>query len=102
LDSRAEAIEGIERTIGELAGMFQQLTSMINAHGDLVTRYSLCAAGFDLFRIDANVEEVQLNVEGAQQQLMRYMSSISSNRWLMIRIFLILIFFFLVFVFFFA
>jgi t-SNARE complex subunit (syntaxin) len=41
LDSRAEAIEGIEKTIGDLAGLFQQLTSMINAHDDLVRRFAL-------------------------------------------------------------
>jgi syntaxin 5 len=39
LDSRAEAIEGIEKTINELGSIFQQLTSMISAHDDLVRRF---------------------------------------------------------------
>ena len=90
MDSRATAIEGIERTIGDLAGLFSQLTTMISAHDDLVRR------------IDHNVEDVEANVLGAQDQLMRYMSSVGSNRWLMIRMFLVMIVFFLIFVLFFA
>jgi syntaxin 5 len=39
LDSRSEAIEGIEKTINELGSIFQQLTSMISAHDDLVRRF---------------------------------------------------------------
>ncbi len=42
MDSRTEAIEGIEKTIGELAGIFQQLTTMISAHDSLVQRYLCC------------------------------------------------------------
>jgi len=38
LESRTEAIEGIEKTIGDLASLFQQLTTMISAHDDLVRR----------------------------------------------------------------
>lgn len=90
LDSRAEAIEGIEKTINELGSIFQQLTSMISAHDDLVRR------------IDYNVESVESNVTEGQRQLVRYMSSISSNRWLMAKIFMTVIFFFLLFVLFFA
>jgi syntaxin 5 len=39
LHGRVEAIEGVERTINELASLFTQLTTMINAHDDLITRY---------------------------------------------------------------
>jgi hypothetical protein len=38
MDSRTEAIEGIEKTINDLASIFQQLTTMISAHDDLVKR----------------------------------------------------------------
>ena len=87
---RAVAIEGIEKTIGELAGMFQQLTEMISQHDDYVQR------------IDANIYDVESNVVGAQNQLLQYYNNISSNRGLMIKMFLTMIIFFLVFVLFFA
>lgn len=63
---------------------------MISAHDDLVRR------------IDDNVVDIESNVMGAQDQLVKYMSNISSNRWLMIKIFLVMIIFFLVFALFFA
>ena len=59
--------------------------------------------GFWLFdRIDENMEDTLANVEGAQGQLMRYLNSISSNRWLMIKIFFVLIAFLMIFLFFVA
>lgn len=53
-------------------------------------------------RIDANVEDTQLNVEAAHTEILKYFQSVSSNRWLMIKIFLVLVVFFIVFVVFFA
>jgi len=38
-------------------------------------------------RIDDNVMEVADNVSGAQRELLRYYASVSSNRWLMLKIF---------------
>ncbi|KMT14148.1 hypothetical protein BVRB_4g079690 [Beta vulgaris subsp. vulgaris] len=52
--------------------------------------------------IDENMEDTLANVEGAQNQLTRYLSSISSNRWLMIKIFFVLIVFQMFFLFFVA
>ena len=54
------------------------------------------------FRIDANVEETQLNVEAAHSEILKYFKSVSSNRWLMIKIFGVLIIFFIIFVVFMA
>ncbi len=54
------------------------------------------------FRIDANVEETQLNVEGAHAEFLKYFKSVSSNRWLMIKVFGVLIVFFIIFVVFMA
>ncbi|KAI3632631.1 hypothetical protein MIR68_009737 [Amoeboaphelidium protococcarum] len=90
LESRAQAIEGIEKTITDLAGLFSQLTTMISQHDDLVRR------------IDDNVEDIESNVFNAQNQLTRYMQSLSSNRWLMAKIFAVLIVFFITFIMFFA
>lgn len=53
-------------------------------------------------RIDANVEDTTLNVEMAHTEILKYFQSVSSNRWLMIKIFLVLIIFFIIFVVFFA
>lgn len=50
------------------------------------------------FRIDSNVEETELNVEAAHSELLKYFQSISSNRWLIIKIFFVLIIFFIIFV----
>ncbi|KAF8035924.1 hypothetical protein BT93_C1831 [Corymbia citriodora subsp. variegata] len=57
---------------------------------------------FVSFRIDENMDDTLTNVEGAQGALLKYLNSISSNRWLMIKIFFVLIFFLMVFLFFVA
>ena len=49
-------------------------------------------------RIDENIDETLGNVDSAQQQLLRYMNSISSNRWLIMKVFLVLVVFLAVFV----
>ena len=49
-------------------------------------------------RIDANVAEVDLNVTAAHTELLKYFQGITSNRWLMIKIFMVLIVFFIIFV----
>lgn len=56
----------------------------------------------DMSRIDDNMDESLANVEGARSSLLRYLNQISSNRWLMIKIFAILIFFLIFFIFFVA
>ncbi|KAI7989017.1 Syntaxin-32 [Camellia lanceoleosa] len=53
-------------------------------------------------RIDENMDDTLANVEGAQGQLVRYLNGISSNRWLMIKIFFVLIVFLMIFLFFVA
>lgn len=47
-------------------------------------------------RIEANTDDIELNINEAQNQLLRYYRNISSDRWLMIKIFLTIIFVFLV------
>lgn len=53
-------------------------------------------------RIDENMDDTVANVEGAQSQLVRYLNSISSNRWLMLKIFFVLVVFLMIFLFFVA
>lgn len=44
-------------------------------------------------RIDADTQDIADNVSGAQRELLKYYASISSNRWLMLKIFGVLIVF---------
>ncbi|KAK3041628.1 hypothetical protein RJ639_001438 [Escallonia herrerae] len=90
MQSRAEALHNVESTIHELSSIFTQLATMVSQQGELA------------IRIDENMEDTLANVEGAQGQLVRYLNSISSNRWLMIKIFFVLIAFLMIFLFFVA
>lgn len=85
MQSRAEALQNVESTIHELSGIFTQLATMVSEQGEIA------------IRIDENVEDTLANVEGAQGQLLKYLSSISSNRWLMVKIFFVLIVFLIIF-----
>lgn len=49
-------------------------------------------------RIDENVDETLSNVDSAQDQLLKYLNSISSNRWLIMKIFFVLMMFLVIFV----
>lgn len=53
-------------------------------------------------RIDENVDETVSNVDAAQAQLLRYLNTISSNRWLFMKIFAVLVVFLVIFVVFIA
>ena len=101
----------IESTIVELGGIFTQLAHMVKEQEEMVQR------------IDTNVEDTALNVEMGHNEILkyaflrakimmkvtltiviisRYFQSVTSNRWLMVKIFGVLIFFFLIFVIFMA
>ena len=55
-----------------------------------------------IMRIDTNVEESEMNIEAAHGELLKYFRSVTSNRWLMVKIFATVIVFFIIFVVFFA
>lgn len=86
IQERSNAVEAIESTINEVGGLFQQLATMVQEQGEVIQR------------IDDNVEDVSLNISGAQRELMKYYHSVSSNRWLMLKIFGVLIVFFLLWI----
>lgn len=90
IQSRAETMQNIESTIVELGGIFQQLAHMVKEQEEMVER------------IDSNIEDTELNVEAAHAEILRYFQSVTNNRWLMIKIFAVLIFFFIFFVVFLA
>ncbi|KAL6326470.1 hypothetical protein AAG906_008332 [Vitis piasezkii] len=86
--SRALALQNVESTISELSGIFTHLATMVAQQGELA------------IRIDDNMDESLANVEGAQSALLKHLNQISSNRWLLLKIFAILIFFLMIFIFF--
>ena len=49
-------------------------------------------------RIDTNVSETQANVEAAHTELLKYFKGITSNRWLMVKIFMVVLIFFIIFI----
>jgi syntaxin 5 len=87
LQSRDTALTQINATIQELGGIFAQMAEMVQQQGELAVR------------IDENVDNVVTNVDAAQAQLLRYLQTISSNRWLVLKVFAILLVFILLFIF---
>ncbi|GAB6021095.1 Syntaxin-5 [Chamberlinius hualienensis] len=90
LQNRAETMQNIESTIVELGGIFQQLAFMVKEQEEMIQR------------IDSNVEDTTMNVEAAHTEIVKYFRSVTSNRWLMIKIFAVLLFFFIIFIVFMA
>ncbi|KAI8848560.1 t-SNARE [Chytridium lagenaria] len=86
LESRNQAIESIESTIAELGQIYTQFAQILTQQREMIQR------------IDDNVVDMEMNVSGAHDQLLKYFQNLSSNRWLMIQVFAALVFFFLVFV----
>ncbi|KAK7206448.1 t-SNARE [Myxozyma melibiosi] len=86
ISERNTAIEAIESTIHELGGIFSQLATMVAEQREVVQR------------IDADTEDIAINISGAQRELLKYFATVSSNRWLMMKVFGIVILFFLLWV----
>ncbi|KAJ6311874.1 hypothetical protein OIU77_013598 [Salix suchowensis] len=89
-ESRAVALHNVESTISELGGIFTHLATMVAEQGELA------------IRIDDNMDESLNNVENARGALLKNLNRISSNRWLMMKIFAVVIFFLVVFILFVA
>ncbi|EOY17859.1 PREDICTED: syntaxin-31 [Theobroma cacao] len=88
--SRAVALQNVESTISELSGIFTHLATMVAQQGELA------------IRIDEDMDQSLANVEGARNALLRHLNQISSNRWLLIKIFIAIVFFLVVFIIFVA
>uniref|UniRef100_A0A2P2J840 Uncharacterized protein MANES_07G127200 n=1 Tax=Rhizophora mucronata TaxID=61149 RepID=A0A2P2J840_RHIMU len=88
--SRLGALHNVESTISELSGIFTHLATMVAQQGELA------------IRIDDNMDESLANVENARSALLRHLNKISSNRWLLVKIFAVIIIFLIVFIFFVA
>ncbi|KAK9474285.1 t-SNARE [Dipodascopsis tothii] len=86
INERNTAIEAIESTIHELGTIFTQLATMVAEQREVVQR------------IDHDTEDISLNIVSAQRHLLKYFATVSSNRWLMAKIFGIVIVFFMLWV----
>lgn len=75
ISARSEAIEAIEKTITELGGIFSQLAQMVGEQSEMIQR------------IDHETEDVVANVDGGQRELLKYWARVSSNRWLVVKMF---------------
>lgn len=90
IQERSDAMQNIESTVVELGQIFTQLATMVKEQEEMIQR------------IDANVGDTELNVEAAHGEILKYFQSVTSNRWLMIKVFLVLIVFFIIFIVFLA
>lgn len=86
LQQRNSAVETIEATINEVGNLFQQLATMVTEQGETIQR------------IDQNVEDIDMNIMGAQRELLKYYAHILNNRWFFLKIFGVLLFFFFLWV----
>lgn len=87
--SRAQAVESIESTIVELGEMYKRLVHIVGMQEEIT------------LRIDANMDQALDNVDKGHHHLLTYYESISGNRWLILKIFAVLIaflVFFMIFV----
>lgn len=88
--SRAESVQNVQKTIGELAQMFKKMAGLVAAQGEMIQR------------IDEQTDDTRHNVEAGQEHLLKYFKYISSNRTLIMKVLAILIFFVIFFVVFLA
>ena len=83
--SRLAAAEGVERMITELAGTFQQMAGLVSQHGELIQS------------IDTNVDQTLQFVDDGESNLSNYLNNISSDRAMVIKVFIALLVFGLIF-----
>lgn len=81
IQQRSTAIESIETTIAELGQIFTQLAHMVAEQRETVQR------------IDADTHDIADNVRLGHNELLKYWGRISNDRWLMLKIFGVLIVF---------
>lgn len=89
LQSRSDAVQNIETTIVELGEMYKRLVTIVGMQEEVTVR------------IDQNMENTLVNMERGHSELLKYFDTVSSNRWLILKIFAVLIVFlvfFMVFV----
>jgi syntaxin 5 len=84
--SRQDAIKNIHATIGDVATMFQRMIVLVRTQDDMIQG------------IQDDIEDTSRNVEQGQNALLAHWKSMSSNRSIILKVFLILIFFVVFFI----
>merc|ERR1712228_45805 len=82
---RAMEAEKIELATTEIAQMMSKLATIVHNQRETI------------ITISDNVEDATQNVEGAIDELQKYLASLTGNRWLMIKVFALLIFLAIIF-----
>mmetsp|Transcript_8008 Transcript_8008/g.15473 ORF Transcript_8008/g.15473 Transcript_8008/m.15473 type:complete len:150 (-) Transcript_8008:98-547(-) len=81
LASRAETVQDIENMLGELGGIYERMLNMVQAQGEVA------------ISIDRNLVDTKENVDQGIGELKKLLENLSSNRWLIIKVFFVLILF---------
>lgn len=79
-DQRAQEAEQIEAQLHEVNRMMSELAILVKDQEDTI------------INIGKNIDKSNDHMEGAIEQLQIYLSSLNGNRWLMIKVFAIMIF----------
>eukprot|EP00835_Amoeboradix_gromovi_P002410 NODE_136_length_18060_cov_0.656645.p8 type:complete len:239 gc:universal NODE_136_length_18060_cov_0.656645:9387-10103(+) len=75
-----EAMNQIQNTLHDLSSVFGQLGQLLSTQREQIQR------------IHSNIDDMDMNIEGAHTELLTYMNSISSNRSLLLKVFGLLLF----------
>jgi len=90
LIQRRDAVFEIEQHIKQVREMFQKLATIVALQNE------------SILRIEDNIEDVYVNVQHAQNNFLTYLQKVSSNRTVIIQVFMFLIFFIFMFFMFFV
>lgn len=86
---RSEQIHDLEARVADTAGLFQRLAAIVATHREQIDR------------IEDNVIAAEVYADSARSELVRYLGALSSERWLIAKLFFILLLLIGVFVLFF-
>lgn len=89
-EQRAQDAMAVERQLTEIGQMMTKLATMVHEQRETI------------ITINSNIDDSREHMEGAISELQKYLATLTGNRWLMIKVFAILIFFALFFALFIA
>lgn len=84
--ARAEAVEGVQRVVGEMAHLFTRVANLVAAQEEITVR------------IEDDMSSALHNIQQGEVHLFRYLKRVQNNRGLILRILCILITFIVFFV----
>lgn len=78
-EERGAAVQNIEKLMNDLSQMFNRISEMVYRQGEMINR------------IDNNTDVALNNLNATQNELIKLKDDVSSNRWLLMKVFLIII-----------